>query len=91
MNSRALHLEITQSAEPSDDNVITLQISLREPPVWQSIHEEVTVSLDCIERFCAKASESINRTLPKGEFNGTEDGLLKDLAYSCATSCSVLP
>ncbi|WP_320044558.1 CHAT domain-containing protein [uncultured Desulfobacter sp.] len=79
MNSRALHLEITKSCEPSKDNDIKLQISLREPPVWKSIHEEVTVSLDCIERFCAKASEAINQTLPTGKLNGTEDGLLKDL------------
>jgi hypothetical protein len=79
MNSRALHLEITKNREPSTDNIITLQISLREPPVWKSIHQEVTVSLDCIERFCAKASQAINQTLPTGQLDGTEDGILKDL------------
>lgn len=79
MNSRALHLEITKSTEPSKDNFIKLQIGLREPPVWKSIHQETTVSLDCIERFCAKASEAINQTLPTGRLNGTEDALLKDL------------
>nr|WP_319395668.1 CHAT domain-containing protein [uncultured Desulfobacter sp.] len=79
MNSRALHLEITKSREPSTGNLITLQISLREPPVWKSVHQEVTVSLDSIDRFCAKASDTINQALPTGRFNGTEDGMLKDL------------
>ena len=79
MNSRALHLEITKSCEPSTNDIITLHISLREPPVWKSIHHEITVSLDSIDRFCAKASEAINQALPTGRLNGTEDGILKDL------------
>ena len=79
MNSRALHLEITKSCEPSTNNLITLQINLREPPVWKSIHHEITVSLDSIDRFCAKASDAINQALPTGRLNGTEDGILKDL------------
>lgn len=79
MNSRALHLEITKSRTPSTDSLITLQISLREPPVWKSIYHEITVSLDSIDRFCAKASETINQALPTGQVNGTEGGILKDL------------
>ena len=79
MNSQAIHLEITKSTESLHDNLIKLQISLREPPVWTSIHEEATVSLDCIDRFCSKTSEAINQTLPTGKLNGTENDLLKDL------------
>lgn len=79
MNSRTIHLEITKNTESLKDSAIKLQISLREPPVWKSIHEETTVSLDCIDRFCAKASGAINQRLPTGQLNGSEDGLLKDL------------
>ncbi|WP_020586697.1 CHAT domain-containing protein [Desulfobacter curvatus] len=79
MNSRTIHLEITKSTGSLQDNTIKLQISLREPPVWKSLHEETTVSLGCIDRFCSQASRAINQSLPTGKLGRTESGLLKDL------------
>lgn len=79
MNSRAIHLDITKSSEPSGNDTVTLILSLREPPVWQVTNEHATVSLSCIEKFCTQASEAINGMIPKGMAGQSATGILKDL------------